>query len=102
MYSLGAGEVSKPSLLSLCSCFSDEEEEHNFVKFLDDTNFEELYCHPLDAFEVGRRVLLFFRDFKSEEYFTPCQLARMTSIIMGTTVTRLIGCLPHAEARALV
>lgn len=32
--------------------FSDEEEEHIFVKFLDDTNFEELYCHPLDPFEV--------------------------------------------------
>ena len=32
--------------------YSDEEEEHYFVKFLDDTNFEELYCHPLDPFEV--------------------------------------------------
>ena len=33
-------------------CHSDEEEEHNFVKFLDDTNFDEIYCHPLDPFEV--------------------------------------------------
>lgn len=40
--------------------FSDEEEEHNFVKFLDDTNFEELYCHPLDAFEVRQRDVAMF------------------------------------------
>ncbi len=47
-------KANHPILNLFCSVifFSDEEEEHNFVKFLDDTNFEELYCHPLDAFEV--------------------------------------------------
>ena len=25
------------------------------MKFLDDTNFEELYCHPLDPFEVSAK-----------------------------------------------
>ncbi|CAM9860641.1 unnamed protein product [Discosporangium mesarthrocarpum] len=32
---------------------SDEEEEHNFIIFLDDTNFEEVFRHALDPFEMG-------------------------------------------------
>lgn len=37
---------------------SDEEEENNLIKFLDDTNFDEVYCHPLDPFEVRNGYIL--------------------------------------------
>ncbi|CAM9125233.1 unnamed protein product [Choristocarpus tenellus] len=32
---------------------SEEEEEHNFVLFLDDTHFDDVYRHALDPFEMG-------------------------------------------------
>ncbi|CAM9095121.1 unnamed protein product [Ectocarpus sp. 4 AP-2014] len=69
---------------------SDEEEEHNFVKFLDDTNFEELYCHPLDAFENGSSMVscVFANDKK--EY-----------LVVGTGYVREDECEP-AVGRLLV
>lgn len=93
---------------------SDEEEEHFFVKFLDDTNFEELYCHPLDPFEMGASLVscVFTNDpqeyliagtaYVREEEYEPTVGRLLVFSVEGQGAERKVNLVAEEETRGSV